>query len=144
MAHPTLYFCKLTPRGNAPTRGTMFSAGFDLYAAYDTVIPPYGKQLCYTDISILCPYGTYGRIASRSSVATNHFVSTAAGVIDPDYRGNIGVLLYNFSNQEFIVKRKQRIAQLILEKFVSADVEEVKTLPESLTRGVQGFGSTGE
>lgn len=93
-------------------------------------------------MAIACPEGTYGRIAPRSGLAWKHFIDTGAGVIDADYRGNVGVILFNHAEQEFAVKRGDRVAQLVLERIVTPDVVQVDDLDES-ERGAGGFGSTG-
>ena len=80
--------------------------------------------------------------APRSGLAWKHSIDVGAGVIDADYRGPVGVILFNHSDQDFAVKAGDRIAQLILERIVMPDVMEVEDL-ESTTRGSGGFGSTG-
>ena len=125
-----------------PTRGSPFSAGLDLHAAADLVIPPNTRALVPTDLSVACPENTYARIAPRSGLALKHGIDTGAGVIDADYRGPVGVILFNFGDKEFVVKQGDRIAQLILEQIVMADVMEVQELSETV-RGEGGFGSTG-
>ncbi len=134
---------KLTCYGQIPTKGTPNSAGFDLYSAYDVIIPARGKELVFTDISLEIPVGYYGRIAPRSGLAVKHFIDVGAGVIDPDYTGNVGVLLFNFGTENYSVKRGERIAQIIFEKY-GANIEllEVINIDET-ERGEQGFGSTG-
>ena len=77
----------------------------------------------------------------RSGLALAHHIDIGGGVIDQDYRGNIGVILYNHSDKPFIVTRGDRIAQLICEKISYPAVEEVKTL-DNIERGAEGFGST--
>lgn len=95
-----------------------------------------------TDLSISCPVGTYGRIAPRSGLALKHGIDVGAGVVDADYRGPVGILLFNFGRESFQIKRGDRVAQLILEQVILADVEEVNDLEETI-RGEGGFGSTG-
>lgn len=95
-----------------------------------------------TDIQIELPSGCYGRVAPRSGLAAKHFIDVGAGVIDEDYRGNVGVILFNHSTVPFEVKKGDRIAQLICEQIFYPSIEEVETL--SITeRGAGGFGSTG-
>ncbi|KAK1241568.1 hypothetical protein MKX08_001542 [Trichoderma sp. CBMAI-0020] len=134
---------KLSPQGRLPTRGSAFAAGYDVYAARDTIVPARGKVLVDTDISIAVPAGTYGRIAPRSGLASKHFIDTGAGVIDADYRGPVKVLLFNHADADYEIKEGDRIAQLVLERIVTPDVVEVEELEESV-RGVGGFGSTGK
>ena len=107
------------------------------------LIPSRGKALVPTDISISIPQGTYARIAPRSGLAHKHFIDVGAGVIDEDYRGSVGVILFNFGDQAFEVQQGDRIAQLILERIeADAVVEEVQELDDTV-RGEGGFGSTG-
>lgn len=88
------------------------------------------------------PEGTYGRVAPRSGLAWKNFIDVGAGVIDQDYRGNVGVILFNHSDVDFDVKKGDRIAQLICERIAHPNVVEVKSLSET-ARGEGGFGSTG-
>ncbi|BDD54509.1 Deoxyuridine 5'-triphosphatenucleotidohydro lase [Monascus purpureus] len=139
---PPLYVKKLTESAQAPTRGSAFAAGYDLYSAKETVIPAKGKALVDTGLSIAVPEGTYGRIAPRSGLAAKHFIDTGAGVIDADYRGEVKVLLFNFSDVDFSIKQGDRIAQLVLERIYTPEVLVVDQLEETI-RGAGGFGSTG-
>ncbi|KAI1660176.1 dUTPase-like protein [Daldinia decipiens] len=139
---PPLLIKKLSPAAKLPTRGSPFSAGYDLYAAHPTTIPSRGKALVDTDIAIAVPAGTYGRIAPRSGLAAKHFIDTGAGVIDADYRGQVKVLLFNHSDADFAVAEGDRVAQLVVERIYTPEVLEVQELEESV-RGAGGFGSTG-
>ncbi|KAK0632357.1 Deoxyuridine 5'-triphosphate nucleotidohydrolase [Immersiella caudata] len=139
---PPLLIKKLSGKARLPTRGSAFAAGYDLYAARETIIPARGKALVDTDISMAVPAGTYGRIAPRSGLAAKNFIDTGAGVIDADYRGQVKVLLFNHSDTDFAVAEGDRVAQLVLEKIYTPDVVEVQELEESV-RGAGGFGSTG-
>lgn len=80
--------------------------------------------------------------APRSGLAWKHSIDVGAGVVDYDYRGNVGVILFNFSDVDFEVKVGDRIAQLILERIVTPEVVEVESLDET-ERGEGGYGSTG-
>ena len=80
--------------------------------------------------------------APRSGLAWKHSIDVGAGVVDFDYRGNVGVILFNFSDIDFEVKVGDRVAQLILEKICTPDVVEVESLDET-ERGAGGYGSTG-
>jgi dUTP pyrophosphatase len=125
-----------------PTRGSKYSAGFDLSSAYDTIVLAHCNAIVKTDISISIPENTYARIAPRSGLAVKNFIDTGAGVVDYDYRGPVGVVLFNHSNIDFMVKRGDRVAQLILEKISMVDITEVDELADT-ERGKNGFGSTG-
>ncbi|KAJ1057818.1 hypothetical protein K5549_013158 [Capra hircus] len=94
----------------APTNGSACAAGYELYSAYDYTVPPMEKVLVKTDIQIALPSGCYGRAAPRASLAAKHFIDVEAGVIDEDYRGNVGVVLFNFGKEKFEVKKGDRIA----------------------------------
>ncbi|XP_046979176.1 deoxyuridine 5'-triphosphate nucleotidohydrolase-like [Schistocerca americana] len=141
-ATATLRFVKLTENAFAPSKESSTAAGYDLKSAYDIVIPPRGKELVKTDIKIQLPKGCYGRIAPRSGLALKHHIDVGAGVVDEDYRGNVGVVLFNHSDKPFNVQRGDRIAQLICEQIFYPDLEEVQEL-EDTDRGSGGFGSTG-
>ena len=94
-----------------------------------------------TDIRIKLPTGTYGRIAPRSGLAIKFQIDIGAGVIDEDYRGNVGVILINHSDDDFPVKKGDRIAQLICEKIIYPEIKVVEQV-DSTKRGNKGFGST--
>jgi dUTP pyrophosphatase len=83
-----------------------------------------------------------GRVAPRSGLASKNFIDTGAGVIDADYRGQVKILLFNHAETDYEVKEGDRIAQLVLERIYTPEVEEVQELEESV-RGAGGFGSTG-
>ncbi|OPJ70554.1 deoxyuridine 5'-triphosphate nucleotidohydrolase, mitochondrial [Patagioenas fasciata monilis] len=138
-----LRFAKLSENAFAPSKGSARAAGYDLYSAYDCVIPPMEKAVVKTDIQIALPSGCYGRVAPRSGLAAKHFIDVGAGVIDEDYRGNVGVVLFNFGKETFEVKKGDRIAQLICERICYPELEEVQALDDT-ERGEGGFGSTGK
>ncbi|KAI7202819.1 hypothetical protein KC316_g1640 [Hortaea werneckii] len=131
---PALQVKLLSDTAKAPTKGSAFAAGYDLYASKETTVPARGKVLADTDISIAVPAGTYGRVAPRSGLASKHSIDVGAGVIDADYRGPLKVLLFNFSDTDFKVAVGERIYTL--------DVVVVPEL-EQTVRGAGGFGSTG-
>lgn len=106
------------------------------------MIPARGKFVVKTDIQVQLPEGCYGRVAPRSGLAVKNFIDVGAGVIDEDYRGNVGVVLFNHSDLEFAIAKGDRIAQLICEKIYYPCIEEVTSLTET-ERGAAGFGSTG-
>ncbi|XP_027869788.1 deoxyuridine 5'-triphosphate nucleotidohydrolase, mitochondrial [Xiphophorus couchianus] len=137
-----LRFSKLSDFATTPTRGSAKAAGYDLYSAYDYSIGPLDKAIVKTDIQIAVPHGCYGRVAPRSGLAAKHFIDVGAGVVDEDYRGNVGVVLFNFGKETFEVKKGDRVAQLVCEKICYPDLVEEETLDETV-RGAGGFGSTG-
>ena len=139
----TLKVKKLTDNARIPRKGLPGAAGYDLYSAYEYCITPGSCIKVQTDIAVKVPKGCYGRIAPRSSLALMHSISIEGGVIDPDYIGNIGILMRNQGKTAYNVKKGDRCAQLILEKIQVVELEEVEVLQETM-RGTQGYGSTGE
>lgn len=133
---------KLTEFATLPVRGSPQAAGFDLAAAYDIVVPAGGKAIAKTDLAMKIPSTCYGRIAPRSGLAWKKHIDVGAGVIDADYRGNVGVVLFNHAKEDLVVNRGDRVAQLVLEKISMAPVMEVDDL-DATERGAGGFGSTG-
>ena len=133
---------KLVDFATMPVRGSKFAAGFDLASAYDTVVPARGKAIVKTGLAIAIPENTYARIAPRSGLAVKKFIDTGAGVVDYDYRGEVGVVLFNHAEEDFEVKKGDRIAQLILERISMAEAVEATELFDT-ERGAGGFGSTG-
>ncbi|CAM9558976.1 unnamed protein product, partial [Choristocarpus tenellus] len=134
---------KLSDNAYLPVRGTAHAAGFDLASAYEVIIPARSQALVKTDLSIAIPPNTYARIAPRSGLALKKMIDVGAGVVDYDYRGPVGVVLFNHGPEDFKVNPGDRIAQLILERICMAAVQECDTLPDS-ERGAGGFGSTGD
>lgn len=106
-------------------------------SAYDATVPAGRQALIKTDLSIAIPPNTYARIAPRSGLAVKKMIDVGAGVVDYDYRGPVGVVLFNHGPDDFIVKRGDRVAQLILERICMADVEEVTAMTRSQNNFVQ-------
>ena len=129
-----------------PTYATMGSAGMDLRAAVEAYITlsPGGRSLIPTGIALALPDGYEGQVRPRSSLALKHGVTVlnSPGTVDPDYRGELSVLLVNHGDQPFTVHRGERIAQLVIAPATTATLREVEDLPDS-DRGEGGFGSTG-
>lgn len=134
---------KLSDKAKIPSQGSKYAAGYDLYAAEEVLVNTMGRKLVKTNISISIPEGYYGRIAPRSGLAYKNGIDVLAGVIDSDYRGDIGVILFNTDhNLDFEVNVGDRIAQIIIEKCHSVNWETVETL-DSTVRSEGGFGSSG-
>ena len=115
-----------------------------MYSAYEYTVPPYGSTTIFTDLQIKLPEGCYGRVAPRSGISREYNLGVGGGVIDRDYRGNVGVLLFNHGPQPFEVFRGSRIAQLICERVAYPLIQEVEKLTQNDSeRGINGFGSTG-
>ena len=125
-----------------PKRGSDFSAGSDLHSVLDYIIEPKSRCLISTGLKMQFPNNVYARIAPRSGLALKNGIDVMAGVIDPDYTGEIKVLLYNSSDIKFEVQRGDRIAQVIFEQFKYPNFNEVNEITET-ERSSGGFGSTG-
>lgn len=135
---------KLVPHAILPARATSGAVGYDLFSIDNYVVLPGRRVVVSTGISVSLPPGCYGRIAPRSGLAVKHGLDTLAGVVDPDYTGEVKVVLQNLDPQPFVIRPGYRIAQLILEQCVTPEVIEVPSECTSLTgRGDAGFGSTG-
>ncbi|CAI5450980.1 unnamed protein product [Caenorhabditis angaria] len=122
----TVRFTKLNENAQMPTYGSLAAAGADLYR-----------------LQLELPFGYYGRVAPRSGLAAKHFIDVGAGVVDSDYRGELKVLLFNFNETDFEVKKGDRIAQLVCEQIAHCTYEQVESLDDT-ERGAGGFGSTGK
>lgn len=129
-----------------PHYQTEHSAGVDLYAAVETeaVIDAGTWKLVPTGIAIAIPEGYEGQVRPRSGLALKHGIGmlNAPGTIDADYRGEISVILFNFSDTPYPIRRGDRIAQLVFAKIEKARFEKVHALSET-ARGAGGFGHTG-
>jgi len=130
-----------------PEYKTQGSSGLDLEAfiEQDLIIKPGHKELIPTGLSVSIPENLEIQIRPRSGLALKNglTVLNTPGTVDADYRGEIKVILINFSSENFIVKKGDRIAQMVLCPIVKASFELVDELPESL-RSSGGFGSTGK
>ena len=133
---------RLSLNGHVPLRSSEGSAGLDLVSPISGTVLPMQRLLVQLDIIIQLPPGTYGHILPRSGLALKHGIHIGAGVIDEDYRGNVGVLLWNLSDTPFSFKKGDRIAQLVVKPYVKVDCEETDVLDDTI-RGIGGFGSSG-
>jgi dUTP pyrophosphatase len=134
---------RLSQDAKLPVRASEHAAGYDLFAAKAASIPARGRLVIPTDVAISLPPSTYGRIAPRSGLAVKHGIDVGAGVIDEDYTGNIMVLLFNHSDEPFIVNKWDRIAQLIVTCIACPLICETEEIDQT-KRGDSGFGSTGK
>lgn len=151
-AQPVLTVTKLDPNAYLPTKATASAAGFDLYALEDSEIPSFFIKTLRTGIRATPPSGHYFRLTGRSGLTTAGFL-VQQGVIDPDYTGEILVIVYNSNTCNVKVQRGNRIAQMIPEKYAENCVSVVMELSQvtakdeiakaSGLRGNRGFGSSG-
>ena len=138
---------KLDPKVQLPSYKTKGSSGMDLMAFIkDPIkIAPNTSALIPTGISVAIPIDIEIQIRPRSGLAAKSSISVlnTPGTIDSDYRGELKIILFNHSKEEFIVRNNDRIAQIVLMPVLKIDFEEVDNLPDTL-RGSGGFGSTGK
>jgi len=132
-----------------PAYQTKQAAGMDLYAAVagDVVVKPAKMAIIETGIAIALPQGFEAQVRPRSGLAYKHGVTivNAPGTIDADYRGEIRVLLINLGEADFVVRRGDRIAQLVIQQIEQIEWLECDMIDENETeRGVGGYGSTGK
>lgn len=129
-----------------PGYETNASAGMDLRANLDepVVLKPLERAVVKTGLFIELPVGYEAQVRPRSGLAAKKGITVlnSPGTVDADYRGEIGVILVNLSNEPFIVENGERIAQLVIAKHERAEWQEAEELTETL-RGAGGFGSTG-
>ena len=129
-----------------PNYETLTSAGMDLRAsiAESIILKPLERAIVKTGLFIELPIGYEAQIRPRSGLAAKKGVTVlnSPGTIDADYRGEIGVILVNLSNEDFIVEQGERIAQMVISQHQRAEWEEVNELSNT-SRGAGGFGSTG-
>ncbi len=129
-----------------PRYMTASAAGLDLYADVSAtlVLLPGERALVPTGIAISLPDGYEAQVRPRSGLALRHGISlvNAPGTIDPDYRGEIGVIVINHGVEPFVLQRGERIAQVVISRFARAELREVAELDDT-DRGDGGFGHTG-
>lgn len=139
---------KVVNKGNQPLPKyqTVQSAGMDLRANIDApvILKPLDRKLIPTGLHISLPEGYEAQIRPRSGLTIKNGITiiNTPGTIDPDYRGDVGVILVNISNEDFVVKPGDRIAQMVINKFEQAKFEVVEELDET-ERGEGGYGHTG-
>ena len=137
-----LNFKKLDPRATLPARSSRAAAGLDLYSIEAVSLKPGQRAVARTGLAVAIPEGFYGRLAPRSGLATRQGLDVLAGVIDADYRGEIGCLLYNAGDEKIELAANTKICQLIIEKILTPTAAWADDLDDT-ERGGGGFGSTG-
>jgi dUTP pyrophosphatase len=134
-------------KNNLPVYETLHAAGMDLRANIETVVSlkPLERKLVPIGLYIELPQGFEAQIRPRSGLAYKHGISivNAPGTIDADYRGEIGVLLVNLSDQVFEINPGDRIAQMVVARHERVEWQEVESLTET-SRGAGGYGHTGK
>ena len=141
MEYTVLHFERLTENAKPPKRATPGSIGLDIFSPLEVYIPAKQQVLIPTDLILMPTSGYYVRIASKSGLAYKYGLVTEAGVVDPDYQGNVGVLLRNHSDTGYTLEKGEAMAQVILEKAALPEVVEIK-ISKNTQRGTGGFRST--
>ena len=139
-----LKILKLNESAIIPKYSHPGDAGLDLFSIEEQVIKPGETKLIHTGIAIELPRQTEAQIRPRSGLALKHSITVlnTPGTIDAGYRGEIGVILINHGKKDFQVFKGMKIAQMVITSFISAEIEAVDRLSDSV-RGSGGFGSTG-
>ena len=117
-------------------------AGMDIFSAEETIIKAGEIKSVRTGVKIELPEGFVALVWDKSGLALKNGIKTMAGVIDSGYRGEIGIVLANLSDQDYKIEKGQKIAQMLIQKVERMEIKEVKELSET-KRGADGFGSTG-
>lgn len=133
---------RLNDAATLPSRGSPGAVGYDLACIEDFVLDIQSHILVPIGLGFQLPNGVYGRIAPRSGLTVKHGIHIGAGVIDPDYMGEVKVAMFNLGLEPVSFKKGDRVAQLILERCEVPDIVEVDILVAT-SRGEGGFGSTG-
>lgn len=135
--------CSIRP--SIPTYQSKDAAGGDLcyYGEIPIILYTLDRATIHTGVHIQLPEGYEAQVRGRSGLNRNHGIVVPTGTIDADYRGDIGVVVYNLSREPYIIRPGDRIAQLVICPVIQADWQQVESLDET-DRGDGGFGSTGK
>lgn len=117
-------------------------AGMDVYSCEDTIIKVGERKVVKTGIAVALEPGFVALVWDKSGLAAKKGIKTMAGVIDSGYRGEVGIVMLNTSREDHIINKHDKIAQILIQPIISAEIEEVTSLDETI-RGKGGFGSTG-
>lgn len=134
---------KLSKDAQMPTYGTSGAAGADLYAATSVTIPSGGRCLIPTGVSVEIPEGHFCHVMGRSGNTIKKGLHVALGLVDEDYRGEIGVMAFNQSGEAISFAKGDRVAQMVILPYPKVEFVEVDELSDT-ERGTGGYGSTGK
>nr|XP_033816105.1 uncharacterized protein LOC117367561 [Geotrypetes seraphini] len=132
---------RVSSKARLPVQATSHSVCLDLSSIQEIWVPKGGRKLVDTGLVVALPEGCYGHLASRSGLTLQHRIHIGVGVINPDFRGSLKVLVVNLGKKEHQIKEGDRIAQLICERAVIPEVKE-EEINQDTTRGEQGWGSS--
>jgi len=140
----TLRFKKIHPDATLPSYAHASDAGMDVRSVEDVTVPAKGRVLVHTGLVMLLPPMYEAQVRPRSGLALKHGITVlnTPGTIDSGYRGEVGVILANFGDSDFQVKKGDKVAQIVVAPVVQAEIEAASEIDET-DRGAGGFGSTG-
>ena len=138
-SHPNIQFIKTTDSGVIPTKTNDSDAGYDLYALKDYCIASRESKLIYTNIQVKFPKGYCAVVHGRSGLAARHSILAHTGIIDYGYEGEIGVILFNLSKENYKILKGDRIGQIVVSKIFPPPEN-----CENTKRAKRGFGSSGK
>ena len=133
---------KLSESAVTPTKAHPSDAGFDLVASKTTIIPANGRALIPTDIAMAIPEGYYGMVVGRSGNTIKRGLVGMTGVVDAGYRNGIGIMAFNLTQEDIIIKQGERAGQIVLTPILACEIAEAEEL-DTTDRNQGGFGSTG-
>jgi len=136
-------FKKMDSNAKLPSYANQGDAGMDFYSAENYVLRPNARKTIKTGIAMAIPVGYVGLIWDKSGLASKKGIKTMAGVVDSGYRGEVQIVLHNLGNEDFVVEKDMKIAQMLIQPIHQPRLEEVAELDET-KRGDGGFGSTGK
>lgn len=132
----------LDPGAILPSRSYPQDAGLDLFSREEQIILPGESAVFDTGVHVELPEGTFGKLESKSGLNVKYSVVSCGGVIDCGYTGSIAVKLYNLGDKPYMVRKGQKIVQMIVQPYLAPELEVVEEL-EDTERGEKGFGSSG-
>lgn len=138
-----VFFQKIDPSAKLPSYAYDGDAGMDLFSCEDHTILSGGKEVISTGFKISIPKGHGGFIWDKSGIAINHHIKVLAGVIDSNYTGELKVGLTNLGKETYVIRKGEKIAQLIIKPVEVCEIIEVEKLEEDSRRGEKRFGSSG-
>ena len=141
MSNLTLKIKKLEPDAIIPSYAHEGDAAFDLRSRQEIILQPMSRYTFSTGLSMEIPEGYYGRISDRSGLASKSGFHVLGGVVDSSYRGDVGVVLINLGREEYTVKPRDKIAQMLIVPVERVDIVEDEISETS--RGKKGWGSSG-
>ena len=137
-------FKRCSSAAHVPKRAHEGSAGYDVWSAVKVILKPWNEELVLIDLKVAIPERFYGRVVGRSGIAKKYGITVHNGTVDSNYCGIVGVILFNFFSEEYVIEKGDRIAQMIIERYYTPKFVEVSDFTNEKTeRWEGGFGSTG-